>query len=160
GRSVRSARRVLRKDLDLDLAELPQFGVIPAQSVTAKLRRTNRGAAAVAPRAGGNMLITASMARSEYIQRNPHLRAAVGGPRLRVHPEDGIAHGLADGNEVRLRVAGLWRRATVQFTQAVPSGLMTLPSLPDQAQGLVQADLASLVVERAREDRAREEVGS
>ena len=161
GRSVRSARRALRKDLDLDLAELPEFGVIPAQTVTAKLGRPQRGAPALsAPRTGGNMLITASMARSEYIQRNPHLRATLGGPRLRVHPEDGVAHGLKDGNEVRLRVAGLWRRATVQFTEAVPSGLMTLPSLPDQAQGLVQADLASLVVERARGDFAREEVGS
>ena len=48
----------------------------------------------------------------------------------------------------------MWRRATVQFTEAVPSGLMTLPSLPDQPQGLVHADLASLVVERAREEVA------
>jgi NADH-quinone oxidoreductase subunit G len=161
GRSVRSARRVLRKDLDLDLAELPVYGVIPAQAVIAKLRRPGRRAMqATTPRPGGNMLITASMARSEYLQRNPHLRAALGGPRLRVHPEDGAAHGLQDGNDVRLRVAGLWRRATVHFTEAVPSGLMTLPSLPDQPHGLVQADLASLVVERAREELVRDEAAT
>jgi len=155
GRSVRSARRVLRKSLDLDLSELPEYGVIPAPAVTKKLRRPSRGVATTAaPRVGGNMLITASMARSEYIQRNPHLRAALGGPRLRVHPEDGLAHGLRDGNDVRLRVVGMWRRATVQFTEDVPTGLMTLPSLPDQPQGLVQADLASLVIERAREEVA------
>lgn len=106
------------------------------------------------------MLITASMARSEYLHRNPHLKAALGGPRLRLHPDDGTAHGLEDGNDVRLRVGGLWRRATVQFTEAVPSGLMTLPSLPDQPQGLVQADLTSLVVERERQGAGREEVAS
>ncbi len=160
GRSVRSARRVLRKTIDLDLAELPPFGVIPAQRAVTASRRPARSAAADAPRAGGNMLITASMARSEYLHRNPHLKAALGGPRLRLHPDDGTAHGLEDGNDVRLRVGGLWRRATVQFTEAVPSGLMTLPSLPDQPQGLVQADLTSLVVERERQGAGREEVAS
>ena len=159
GRSVRSARRVLKKTVDVDLAELPAYGVIPAAAALAKLRRPSR-AAASEPRAGGNMLITASMARSEYLHKNPHLRAALGGPRLRLHPEDGAAHGLQNGNDVRVRVAGLWRRATVQFTEAVPSGLMTLPSLPDQPQGLVQADLTSLVVERERRGAGREEVAS
>src|SRR5690606_25166079 len=77
GRSVRSARRVLRKSIDLDLADLPLYGVIPAPSAVGKLRRPVRSgssgsAVAASPRPGGNMLITATMARSEYVHKNPH----------------------------------------------------------------------------------------
>ena len=166
GRSVRSARRAVRQRHDLDLAELPEWGAFHDLGTRA-LKRRGAGARGAAPapaatdgeaagqkesaRSGGNLLVVASMARIEYLDKNPHLRAALGGPRLSVHPEDAAAHGLADGDNVRLRVDGLWRQAIVRLTDAVPSGLMTLPALPDQPQGLVHADLSSLVVERARE---------
>ena len=169
GRSVRSARRMVRQRHELDLAELPEFGAFHDLGFKARKRRgasagaapaanelggesAAAGAAApVSSRSGGNLLVVASMARIEYLDMNPHLRVALGGPRLSVHPEDAAAHGLSDGDSVRLRVDGLWRQAMVRVTDAVPTGLMTLPALPDQPQGLVHADLSSLVVERGRE---------
>ena len=165
GRSVRSARRVVRQRYELDLAELPPFGEIhkiaAAQRATARAAATKgqteaqpaagSGQRAGDKRKGGNLLITPSLVRIEYLDRNPHLLAARGGARLRVHPEDAVAHGLSEGDRVRLRVAGLWRRAVVSLSDAVPSGLMTLPELPDQPQGLLHADLSSLAIERAKE---------
>lgn len=141
GRSQRSAWRVLRKRFELDPATLPDVGVLhrvkPRAAAKAQLRE------AAAP--SGNLLIAPSMARAEYLDRNPHLRAALGGPRLRVHPTDAVTHGLKDGADVRLRVGGLWRHAIVDVTEAVPAGLMTMPCLPDQPLGLVSADLTSIV---------------
>jgi len=158
GRSKRSAWRVLRKRFELDPAELPESGLVhrvkPRAAAKAQLRE---GAAPT-----GNLLVAPSMARAEYLSRNPHLRAAVGGPRLRVHPDDAAANGLANGADVRLRVGGIWRNAIVEVTESVPAGLMTLPCLPDQPIGLVQADLASVVANAttpvAVGERARAEV--
>ncbi len=158
GRSVRSARRALGKLFDFDLADLPRTGVMLGQAPARQRRQAaeTNGAAdapsepAAAVAASGNMLIAPSMLRSEYLLRNRALRAARGGPTLRVNPDDAVAHGLADGVDVRLRVGGLWRHATVAVTEAVRPGLMTLPCLPDQPQGLANADLSTLVVERER----------
>ena len=159
GRSQRSAWRVLRKRFELDPAELPAGGMIhrvkPRPAAKAQLRE--------GPAPSGNLLIAPSMARAEYLGRNPRLRAAVGGPRLRVHPDDATATGLTDGADVRLRVGGVWRHAIVDVTEAVPPGLMTLPSLPDQPIGMVQADLASVVASTSATgaaERARAEVPS
>ena len=146
GRSVRSARRVLKRRLELDLAELPDNGVIPRLKARPAPKVTTREA----PAAGGNVLIAPSMARVEYLHRNPHLNAAVGGPKLSVNPADAEGLGVMDGAEVRLRVGGVWRDAVVRVTEAVPAGLMTLPALPEQGVGLVQADLGSLVVDQVR----------
>ncbi|MFO7545447.1 MAG: NADH-quinone oxidoreductase subunit NuoG [Trueperaceae bacterium] len=159
GRSQRSAWRVLRKRFELDPAVLPESGTVhrvkPRAAVKAQLRE--------GPAPSGNLLIAPSMARAEYLSRNPHLRAALGGPRLRIHPDDAATNGLADGADVRLRVGGVWRNAIVAVTEAVPAGLMTLPSLPDQPLGMVQADLASVVANASATgagERARAEVAS
>ncbi len=145
GRSVRSARRVMKKRFELDLAELPDHGVVPRLKARAARVTTSE-----APAAEGNVLIVPSMARVEYLARNPHLNAALGGPKLRVNPADADGAKLVDGAEVRLRVSGLWRDAVVQVTEHVPAGLMTLPTLPEQGVGVAQADLGSLVVEQVR----------
>jgi len=146
GRSVRSARRVMKKRFEVDMADLPDYGSILRVRARQALRRT----AGEAPAADGNLLIVPSMARAEYLDRNPHLNLAVGGNKLRVNQEDAAIHGLMDGAEVRLRAGGLWRDAVVQVTPNVPAGLMTLPALPEQAVGVTQADLQSLVVNQVR----------
>ncbi|MFA5594844.1 MAG: NADH-quinone oxidoreductase subunit NuoG [Trueperaceae bacterium] len=146
GRSVRSARRVLKKRFDMDLAELADYGTMPK----ARSRAAQRTSPREAPATGGNLLIVPSMARAEYLSRNPHLNAAVGGPKLRMNPADAAQQGLMDGAEVRLRAGGIWRDAVVHVTNNVPSGLMTLPTLPEQAVGVTQADLGSLVVNQVR----------
>ncbi len=152
GRSVRSAHRVLRQRLDIDLAELPEWGEILAVKAPDKRRDAPTGAKTEAPRRrGGNVIVTASMVRPEYAYLNPHLLAERGGPALRVNPSDAQAHGLAAGDDVRLRVSGLWRRATVKVTEDVPAGLMTIPATPDQPHGLAHADLSTLAVLRERE---------
>ncbi len=152
GRSVRSAHRVLKQRLDLDLTELPEWGEILAAKAPDKRRDAAAGAKAETPRRrGGNVVVTASMVRPEYAYLNPHLLAERGGPALRVNPADAQAHGLAAGDDVRLRVNGMWRRATVKVTEDVPAGLMTIPATPDQPQGLAHADLSTLAVLRERE---------
>ncbi|HRN19448.1 MAG TPA: NADH-quinone oxidoreductase subunit NuoG [Trueperaceae bacterium] len=146
GRSVRSARRNLKKRFDLDLAELPDVGTLPRLKRPTPAKVVTQEPAAKS----GNVLVVPSMARTEFLSLNPHLSAAVGGPRLRVHPEDAAEHELADGVAVRLKVGGTWRQAVVSVTDAVPKGLMTVPSLPEQPVGLAQADLAGAVVEQPR----------
>ncbi len=74
----------------------------------------------------------------------------MGGARLRVNPVDAETNRLQAGAELRLKVNGMWRDAVVTVTDAVPVGLMTLPSLPDQPSGLLQADLSSIVVDQVR----------
>jgi len=147
GRSVRSARRTLKKRFDLDLAELPDAGTLPRLKTRGPAKVVAREAAAAQT---GNVLIVPSMARAEFLHLNRHLAAATGGPRLRLHPDDAAKHGLADGAEVRLKVGATWRRAVVSVTDAVEPGLATIPCLPDQPVGLAQADLANVVVEQAR----------
>ncbi len=149
GRSVRSAQRVLRQRLDLDLADLPEWGAFlepkpAARGVPALTEQPSR-------RRGGNVVVAPSMVRAEYAYLNPRLLAERGGPALRVSPEDARALELKSGDDVRLRVDGLWRRATVRVTDAVPAGLMTIASTPDQPQGVAHADLSSLAVLRDRE---------
>jgi len=150
GRSVRSAQRVLRQRFDLDIAELPEWGafldVKPAARSVPAPPAEQQGR-----RRGGNVVVAPSMVRPEYAYMNPHLLAERGGPPLRVNPEDAAALELKSGDDVRLRVGGLWRRATVRVTDAVPPGLMTIAATPDQPQGLAHADLSSLVVLRDRE---------
>jgi len=102
-------------------------------------RKADAGEPPAAKRRGGNVVVAASMVRPEYAYLNPHLLAERGGPALRVSPEDAAALELADGDDVRLRVDGLWRRATVRVTDAVPAGLLTIAATPDQPQGVVHA---------------------
>ncbi len=152
GRSVRSAHRVLRQRMNLDLADIPEWGeikdvkpVVPRRDATAPARDEP------VKRRGGNIVVTASMVRPEYAYLNRHLLAERGGPTLRVNPADAEAHGLTHGDDVRLRVNGMWRRATVKVTDDAPAGLMTIPATTDQPQGLAHADLSTLAVLRERE---------
>ncbi len=151
GRSVRSARRVLRKRFELDPAELGPSGELYRPKGRPAPRVSIRSDEAV----GGNVLVTPSMLRVEYLERNPHLLALSGGSRLRVNPADAAQHGLGDGEAVSLRVGGVVRRARVRLDAGVPAGLMLLPTLPEQPVGLAHADLATLT----RDERELEVAG-
>ncbi len=140
GRSVRSARRLLKNSLPLDLNALADEGEI----VVAKSAAT----AGVTTRSSGNTLLVPSMVRSEYLSRNPQLSAAQGGSVLRIHPEDAASHGLNRDDVVSLMVGGVKRRLTVKLTQAVPEGIMLVPASSDQPVGLVEADMYSLSKEQ------------
>ena len=151
GRSVRSARRVLRKRFEIDPAELGPTGHLhrPKGRSTAKVAIRSREAVE------GNVLVVPSMLRVEYLQRNPHLLALSGGPRLRMGPDDAAMNDVADGDAVRLRVGGVLRHATVRIDDTVPPGLMLLPTLPEQPIGLARADLGTL----ERDERELEVAG-
>ncbi len=140
GRSVRSARRVLRKRFEIDPAELAPSGHLhrPKGRPAAKVAIRSREAVE------GNVLVVPSMLRLEYLDRNPHLLALSGGARLRMGPDDAAMNSLADGDAVRLRVGGVLRRATVRIDATVPPGLMLLPTLPEQPIGLARAEMSSI----------------
>ena len=44
--------------------------------------------------ASGNTMLVPSMARTEYLSRNPQLHASQGGSALRIHPADAASHNL------------------------------------------------------------------
>jgi NADH-quinone oxidoreductase subunit G len=139
GRSVRSSQRAMKKAGDIDLSELPEEGVIPKAK-----KSFTRASTSSAPTPNGNVIVAPSMIRAEYISRNPHLRAAHGDAKLRVHPTDAAFHNLRQDDVVSLNVGGLTRKLQVQITDGVPGGMMTVPALPEQPVGLVNADLSSL----------------
>lgn len=140
GRSVRSARRLLKNTLSLDLNELAEEGEI----IAAKSGKTAGVKAATA----GNVLLVPSIARSEYLSRNPHLNASLGGSVLRLHPADAASHDLNRDDVISLNVGGVKRRLSVQPTQAAPEGVMLVAASSDQPVGLVEADMASLSKEQ------------
>src|SRR5690625_482695 len=143
GRSIRSARRALKKSLELDLDNLPDEGVL----VPFKARA--RGVSVRQNVAGeGNLLLVPSMIRHEYLSRNPHLLAAHGETPLRLHPDDADRFGVSHGDVVTLPVGGVIRRAVVRVTPGAPVGVPLLASLPDHPAGLVQANFAELRKER------------
>lgn len=149
GRSLRSARRALKKELGAELAELPDEGAI----LPLKARRTERALGGAG--SSGNALVTPSMVRVEYLSRNPHLQAAVGEAALRLHPTDAAFCDLAQDDLVTLEVGGLRRTLRVQLSEAAPEGVMLLPATPDQPVGLAQAELGTLVKERRALELAR-----
>ena len=140
GRSVRSARRLLKKTVSLDLSELADEGEI----VSAKSGRTSGVSASTT----GNTLLVPSMVRAEYLSRNPHLQAAQGGNALRIHPEDAASHNLNTHDVISLMVGGVKRRLSVQPSQAVPKGIMLVPASSDQPVALVDSDLSTLTKEQ------------
>jgi NADH-quinone oxidoreductase subunit G len=145
GRSVRSARRVLRKTLGVDLDEVDDLGTF------VKVARKRAGVSVAArPAATGNALRVPTMARQEYLLRNPHLLAALGAPALRLHPDDAAAHALREGDVLTVRVSGVPRRLRVEPTSSLPRGLVTVPALPDAPPGPARVDLDRVVVERRR----------
>ena len=140
GRSVRSARRLLKKELELDLNELALEGSI----VAAKAAKV----AGLKANSSGNALLVPSMLRPEYLSRNPHLFASSGGNALRLHPTDAAAYNLTAYDVIRVLVGGFNRRLSVQISETVTQGLMLLPALPEQPAGLVQLDLNSIKKEQ------------
>ena len=137
GRSVRSARRELKKTLDMDLNEVALEGVLKAGQPSDKAVLSDKASE-------GNTLIVPSMLRPEFITRNPHLRAAHGDAKLRVHPEDASANNLTNNDLIRVNVGGFTRLLSVQVTDAVNQGQMLVPALPDQPVGRAELDLSSV----------------
>ena len=143
GRSLRSARRVLKRALGLELAELPEHGALST------LR--SRGAARAAIRESetpmrGNLLLTPSMLRVEQLHRNPHLLKAHGPVALKLHPSDAAQLGVNNGDAVSIKVAGVTRNAVAEVSEDTAAGVMLLPALPDQPVGLVPVDTAGIKV--------------
>ncbi len=142
GRSVRSARRLLKKALETDLAELPDEGVIMA----AKPRKAK--ASGKEETKEGTTLLVPTMLRTEYLSRNPHLAAAHGEAALRIRPADAVLYDLREDDVVSLKVDGVRRRLRIEYSEAMPGGVFLVPALPEQPVGVTQADLASAVKER------------
>lgn len=136
GRSVRSARRVLKKSLSYDLHELPLEGYVPA----AKSRKPSKATLKANTDNGGNVLLVPSMIKPERLSRNPHLLAEYGAVTLRLHPEDAAARGLSAGDVVDITVGGIKRRVTVRLSEGVPEGLLLLPATFDQPPGYAVLD--------------------
>ena len=143
GRSVRSARRVLRKELGFDPAELDRLGLLH------DLPRRRSGVS-VGPRqeATGAALRVPTMVRPEYLARNPRLRAALGDLALRLHPADAAGHDLHDGDEVRVPVDGAPWRLRIVLSEAVPRGVCLVPATPDAPVGRAHVALEQVVHER------------
>jgi hypothetical protein len=122
GRSVRSARRVLRKQLGFEPADLDRLGLLqPLPKVRAGVSVTTDDEPT------GGALRVPTMARPEYLAYNPHLRAALGDPALRLHPDDAAERDLrtATGDRPastacprRLRVVVERRRAAGRAARA------------------------------------------
>ena len=148
GRSVRSARRKLQKDMGLDFAELEVEGVILDLSARKYMSRRNQAESQPVAGVGLDVLITPSMLRHEHLERNPHLLADRGFTPLRVNPADAGQLDLRSGDQVTMTVGGMRRRAEVILTDKVPTGLMLLPALPEQPSGLRSAPAESFRHER------------
>jgi NADH-quinone oxidoreductase subunit G len=143
-RSVRSARRVLKRKLGFDPADLPLTG----RRLDLRSRASARVSVRQQERTEGNALLVPSMVRHEYLTRNPHLLAARGETPLRLHPADAGRLGLGAGDVVVLPVDGVDRRLAVTVTDAAPEGTPLVPALPDQPVGLASADFTALRKER------------
>ncbi|MEX2502705.1 MAG: NADH-quinone oxidoreductase subunit NuoG [Trueperaceae bacterium] len=141
GRSVRSARRVLQKRLDVDLSDLPPVGLRLAPP-----KRGARGVRAIQQaRVGrGAALVVPSMVRADLADRNPGLRADRGAPALRMHPADAAKAKVADGDPVIATVGGVPRRLVVRSSEGVPEGLYLVPTVPEQPVGLYAFDPTAL----------------
>ncbi|MEM7734585.1 MAG: NADH-quinone oxidoreductase subunit NuoG [Deinococcota bacterium] len=137
GRSVRSARRKLKADWEIDLAELPSEGVLPDESLSNHFQAST---ASSSP-ADVNVVIVPTMVRPEYLAYNPSLETAHGALSLRVHPDDANKYGLPVGERVKLDVSGVTRYLVVKEDNRVAPGLALVPALPEQPLGLAFADL-------------------
>ena len=135
GRSVRSARRVLGKTLNLDLAALPEEGQL------APVEAGTTGDAADG-QTQGNLLLTPSLIKIDRLSRNPKLHAAHGDAALRVNPADAKVQNLKTGDDVTVATGGVTRTATVKVTETAPEGLMLLPVTFDQTVGLATAEVS------------------
>jgi len=144
GRSVRNARRLLKRSLNLDLEDLPDLGVwAPIKRGSARVALHTHEA----PR-GGNTLRTPSMVKYEQAARNPALMAVAGAMALSLNPDDALEQRLREGDEISLPVGGVPHRLVVRVSADLPRGLMSLPATADAPVGVVSADLKRASVER------------
>jgi len=153
GRSIRSGRRQLHREFGLDFSELPDEGMLLDLSARKFMERRARAAAKPAQADAGNgvefeVLITPSMLRHEYLERNHHLLADRGFTPLTVNAADAARLDLKAGDQVSLNVAGLKRRAEVRISDSTPEGVLLLPAIPEQTSGLRRAAAATLRHER------------
>jgi NADH-quinone oxidoreductase subunit G len=137
GRSVRSARRYLKKVLDFDLNDLPDEGERIGY-------RALKAVPALPEGKGGNVLMVPTMTRAEYLPRNPHLQAALGGNALVIHPADADPQNLQQNDMIEVTIGTVRHRLRVERSDTVPEGLMLAPTLPEQPIGFSQADMASV----------------
>jgi NADH-quinone oxidoreductase subunit G len=143
GRSVRSARRVLRKQLGFEPADLDRLGLLqPLPKVRAGVTVTTDDEPT------GGALRVPTMARPEYLAYNPHLRAAHGDPALRLHPDDAAERDLRNGDGVTVSVDGVPRRLRVVVSDAAPRGVPLVPATPDAPVGRAVVALDTLEVDR------------
>ncbi len=147
GRSVRSARRWLKKAVGVDLEALPDRGAMLPQKRSGTAPKATVAPASAQPAAAGGLRVP-TMARAEVLDRNPHLFKATGGLKLRVHPKDAARAGVHAGDVVTVPVDRVRRSLVVQVSEAVPEGLATVPATPDEPVGPAHVDLAKVVVER------------
>lgn len=143
GRSARSARRRLKESLGLELAELPDAGVLlaPKRSAAPKIVRASRSAGAAWEGAADavRVLLVPSMLRFEVHDHNPHLLAERGIAPLTLHPDEAARLGVNAGDRVRIEVSGVTRRAEVRVSDRLSAGLALLPALPEQPVGRASA---------------------
>ena len=136
GRSLRSARRNLKKTFELDLAALPEEGQLaPVAAGEVK------DAGSEPDNTQGNLLLVPSFVKIERLERNPALHASYGDVSLQVSPADAKEQGLESGSSVTLTVGGVTRRAVVAVTDRAPEGLMLLPATFNQPAGLATAEV-------------------
>jgi NADH-quinone oxidoreductase subunit G len=143
GRSVRSARRVLKKRLGFEPAELDRLGLLQPPP-----RARSTVSVTTEDEPTGTALRIPTMARPEYLAYNPHLRAALGDPALRLHPGDADERGLRDGDVVTVPVDGVPRRLRLVVTDAAPRGVPLVPATPDAPVGRAVVALDALTVDR------------
>lgn len=129
GRSLRSSRREIRKELHVDLAEVPRTGTIVAPS-------TRRAAPArYQAQNDGGVLMVPSDYRVEYLPYNEHLLKEHGLPALHVSPARAEEWSIRHGTEALVSVGGVKRRVQVVVEPSWGGTQATLPALPEQPVG-------------------------
>ena len=148
GRSIRSARRRLQAELGVQLADIPETGLL-LEAGAPKRSRTAPPDRGLGAREGGlTVMVSKGMLRHEYLARNPHLFSERGLTRLTLNPDDAGRLDLKPGDQVSLAVAGVTRRAEIRLDAGMPPGCALLPALPEQGTGVRHAPLGSIRHER------------
>ena len=129
GRSLRSARRELRKELHIDFAEVPRTGTILAQGS----RRANP--ARYQRQLPHDVVMVPSDYRIEYLPYNDHMLQEHGLPALRLSRHAAEEFSLRNGTEALISVSGVKRRVQIVVEPSWTGRKATLPALPEQPVG-------------------------